>query len=74
MRRIALIPARGRSKRLPRKNVLEFLGEPMIAWTIEAAIESGVFEQVVVSTEDDEIKAIAIQYGAEIDTRNSELD
>ncbi len=61
---IAIIPARGGSKRIPRKNIREFLGKPMIAWPIEAARDSGFFDQVVVSTDDDEIAAIAEQFGA----------
>lgn len=73
MRRVALIPARGGSKRLPRKNIIDFLGKPIIAWTIEAALETGLFEQVVVSTEDDEIAAIAARYGAGIDRRDAGL-
>ncbi|MGF1691934.1 cytidylyltransferase domain-containing protein [Photobacterium kagoshimensis] len=63
---IAIIPARGGSKRLPRKNVLPLAGKPLIAWTIEAALESGIFERVVVNTDDQEIAAIAIHYGAEV--------
>ncbi len=73
MRRVALIPARGGSKRLPRKNVLDFLGKPIMAWTIEAALETGLFERVVVSTEDDEIAAIGQKFGAEIDRRDPSL-
>jgi CMP-N-acetylneuraminic acid synthetase len=65
-RAIAVIPARGGSKRLPRKNVLEFGGKPMIAWTIEAAIGCGLFERVVVSTEDAEIADVARAHGAEV--------
>jgi len=64
--RYALIPARGGSKRLPRKNVLPFAGKPLLAWTVEAALNSGAFEHVTVSTDDDEIAAIATQYGAEV--------
>ena len=52
---LAVIPARGGSKRLPRKNVLPFNGRPIIEYTIEAALESGCFERVVVSSDDDEI-------------------
>lgn len=70
---IALIPARGGSKRLPRKNILDFMGKPMIAYTIEAALESGCFDQVVVSTEDDEIASVAESYGALVDQRQSDL-
>ena len=73
MRRLALIPARGGSKRLPRKNIADFMGKPMIAWTIGAAKESGLFEKVVVSTEDSEIAAIAKKYGAETAVRNPAL-
>ncbi|MCF8495330.1 MAG: acylneuraminate cytidylyltransferase family protein [Alphaproteobacteria bacterium] len=73
MRRVALIPARGGSKRLPRKNILDFLGKPIIAWTIQAARETGLFERVVVSTEDPEIRKIALEYGAEIDDRSPAL-
>lgn len=62
--RIAVIPARGGSKRIPRKNVRAFAGRPMIAWSIEAALRSDLFDQVVVSTDDDEIASIALQEGA----------
>jgi CMP-N-acetylneuraminic acid synthetase len=62
---IAIIPARGGSKRLPRKNIMDFNGKPLIAWTIEAAIASKLFERIVVSTEDEEIAGIATAYGAE---------
>ncbi len=64
--RIAVIPARGGSKRIPKKNILEFSGKPMIAWTIEAALNSGRFDRVVVSTEDREIAEVAIKFGAEV--------
>ncbi|WP_431475320.1 MULTISPECIES: pseudaminic acid cytidylyltransferase [Marinobacter] len=62
---VAIIPARGGSKRIPRKNIKEFCGKPMIAWSIEAAMESGCFDRVIVSTDDEEIAAVARQYGAE---------
>ncbi|MBY6219402.1 pseudaminic acid cytidylyltransferase [Marinobacter nauticus] len=62
---VAIIPARGGSKRIPRKNIKEFCGKPMIAWSIEAAMESGGFDRVIVSTDDEEIAAVARQYGAE---------
>jgi N-acylneuraminate cytidylyltransferase len=68
-RRIAVIPARGGSKRIPRKNVVPFCGKPMIAWTIDAAHESGCFDHVIVSTEDDEIATIAKKYGAAVPFR-----
>jgi len=63
---IAIIPARGGSKRLPGKNLMMIAGKPLIGWTIEAAIESGVFERVVVSTNSWEIAVIAAQFGAEV--------
>lgn len=62
---IAVIPARGGSKRIPRKNIKEFSGKPMIAYAITAAKESGLFEHIVVSTDDDEIAQIARAWGAE---------
>lgn len=61
---IAIITARGGSKRIPRKNIRSFCGKPMLAWPIEAALASGCFEHVLVSTDDDEIAAVARQYGA----------
>ena len=63
---IAIIPARGGSKRIPRKNVKDFYGKPMIAWSIEAAKASGCFDKIIVSTDDQEIADIARQFGAEI--------
>lgn len=65
VKHIAVILARGGSKRLPRKNILEFHGKPMLAWTVEAALESGCYQRVLVSTDDAEIAAIARDYGAE---------
>lgn len=62
---IAIIPARGGSKRIPRKNVRAFCGKPMIAWPIEAAISSQLFERVIVSTDDEEIASAARDAGAE---------
>lgn len=64
--KIAVIPARGGSKRIPRKNIKTFCGKPMIAWTIEAAMVSGCFDAVVVSTDDDEIADVARAYGADV--------
>ncbi|HBP0457883.1 TPA: pseudaminic acid cytidylyltransferase [Pseudomonas aeruginosa] len=64
--KIAIIPARGGSKRIPRKNIRDFCGKPMIAWSIEAAIESGCFDKVMVSTDDAEIAAVARKYGADV--------
>jgi pseudaminic acid cytidylyltransferase len=63
--KIAIIPARGGSKRIPRKNIKDFCGKPMIAWSIIAAIESKCFDRIVVSTDNDEIANIARSYGAE---------
>ncbi len=63
--KIAVIPARGSSKRIPRKNIKEFCGKPMIAWSIEAARDSGCFDRIIVSTDDSEIAAVAREYGAE---------
>ena len=63
---IAVIPARGGSKRIPRKNIKEFCGKPMIAWPIEVAKESGLFEQIIISTDDEEIAEVAKSYGAEV--------
>ncbi len=65
MRRLAIIPARGGSKRIPRKNIRDFLGKPIIAYAIEAALESGLFDQVIVSTDDVQIAEIARNFGAE---------
>ncbi|MBB1320165.1 pseudaminic acid cytidylyltransferase [Shewanella sp. SR43-8] len=64
--RIALIPARGGSKRIPRKNIKLFHGKPIIAYSIEAAIASGCFDKIIVSTDDAEIAEVAQQYGAEV--------
>ena len=65
MTRVAIIPARGGSKRIPRKNLKLFAGKPIIAWSIEAAKQSGLFERIIVSTDDDEIARVAHEYGAE---------
>ena len=64
--RLAVIPARGGSKRIPRKNIRPFCGRPMITWSIEAALRSGCFDQVVVSTDDAEIAALAKAEGASV--------
>jgi pseudaminic acid cytidylyltransferase len=63
--KIAVIPARGGSKRIPRKNIKNFCGKPMIAWAIDAALKSRLFDHVIVSTDDDEIADIAKNCGAE---------
>ena len=61
---VAIIPARGGSKRIPRKNIKLFHGKPLIAYSIEAAIKSNLFDKVIVSTDDEEIAKVAIEYGA----------
>ena len=66
MKRIAIIPARGGSKRIPRKNIKHFLGKPIISYSIEAALQSDLFDEVMVSTDDDEIAAIAKSFGANV--------
>lgn len=70
---LAIIPARGGSKRLPRKNILPLGGKPLIAWTIEAAIESQLASKVIVSSDDDEVLEIAARYGASPLKRSPEL-
>ncbi|ARQ74454.1 pseudaminic acid cytidylyltransferase [Pseudomonas fragi] len=64
--KLAIIPARGGSKRIARKNIKLFCAKPMIAWSIEAALQSGCFDQVIVSTDDQEIAEVARQYGATV--------
>ncbi len=66
MGNLAIIPARGGSKRIPRKNIKSFLGKPIIAYSIEAALSSRLFDEVIVSTDDIEIAAIAKKYGASV--------
>lgn len=63
---VAIIPARGGSKRIPRKNIRDFWGKPIIAYVIETALKSTLFDEVMVSTEDEEIAHIAVQYGANV--------
>jgi CMP-N-acetylneuraminic acid synthetase len=70
---LAIIPARGGSVRLPRKNIAEFLGKPIIAYTVSAAIESKCFDRVIVSTEDKEIAAVSAKAGAQVLDRKPEL-
>jgi N-acylneuraminate cytidylyltransferase len=64
--RLAVIPARGGSKRIPRKNIRLFCGKPMIVWSIEAALQSGCFDQIVISTDDAEIAEVARNSGASV--------
>ena len=66
MKTIAIITARGGSKRIPRKNIKEFMGKPMLAYAIDAAKKSELFDTVMVSTDDKEIAAVAKNYGAEV--------
>ena len=63
---IAIITARGGSKRIPKKNIKEFCGRPIIAYSIDAALESKIFDEVMVSTDSQEIAEIAKKYGAEV--------
>ncbi len=70
---LAIIPARGGSKGLPKKNILELCGKPLIAWTIENALVSRYIDQIVVSTENQEIAEISKQYGAQVVERPQEL-
>ena len=72
MKRLAIITARGGSKRIPRKNIKPFLGKPILAYSIEAAVASGLFDEVMVSTEDEEIAEIGKQYGAKVPFYRSE--
>lgn len=66
MKNIAIITARGGSKRIPRKNIKNFLGKPILAYAIDAALNANLFDEVMVSTDDDEIKQIALKYGANV--------
>ncbi|MFC1801737.1 cytidylyltransferase domain-containing protein [Nanoarchaeota archaeon] len=63
---IAVIPARGGSTRIPKKNIVEFCGKPLIIWTIEAAVKSNIFDRILVSTDDPEIASVVEKYGLEI--------
>lgn len=64
MKSLCIIPARGGSKRIPHKNIKDFLGKPLIAYSIEAALNSGAFDEVIVSTDDDGIASVAREFGA----------
>ncbi len=63
---VAVIPARGGSKRIPKKNIKDFFGKPLIAYSIEVALKSKLFDKVIVSTDDEEIAKVAKEYGAEV--------
>ena len=66
MSTLCIITARGGSKRIPRKNIRDFLGKPIIAYSIEAALKSEIFDEVMVSTDDEEIARVAREYGANV--------
>jgi len=72
VKNIAIITARGGSKRIPKKNIKEFCGKPIIAYSIEAAINSGIFDEVMVSTDSEEIAEVAKKYGAKVPFLRSE--
>ena len=63
---LAVIPARGGSKRIPKKNIKDFLGKPIISYSIEAAIDCGLFDRIIVSTDCNDIAKVALKYGAEV--------
>jgi pseudaminic acid cytidylyltransferase len=71
MSNIAIIPARGGSKRIPKKNIKDFCGKPIIAYSVEVAIQSNLFDEIMVSTDDEEIATIAKSFGAEIPYKRS---
>lgn len=77
MKVIAIIPARGGSKRIPEKNIVDFMGKPLMSWTIEAAIESKLFDRIIVSTDNKKFAEIAQNYGVEVpflrDTNSDDL-
>ena len=66
MKNLCVIPARGGSKRIPRKNIKPFMGKPIVAYSIDAALRSGLFEEVMVSTDDEEIAMVAREHGAQV--------
>ena len=70
---LCVIPARGGSRRIPGKNIKEFNGKPIIAYSIETALASGLFDKIVVSTDSDEIAEVALHYGAQVLKRQPEL-
>ncbi len=72
MRNLAIITARGGSKRIPRKNIKNFMGKPMLAYAIEAALESKIFDEIMVSTDDNEISEVAKKCGAKVPFKRSE--
>jgi N-acylneuraminate cytidylyltransferase len=72
MKSIAIITARGGSKRIPKKNIRDFLGQPIICYSIKAALDAGIFDEIMVSTDDDEIAEIALKAGAAVPFRRSD--
>jgi len=74
VKRVCIIPARGGSKRIPKKNCKDFLGKPIIAYSIEAALNSNLFDEVMVSTDDDDIAEIALKYGAKVPFIRSQVN
>ena len=66
VKNLAIIPARSGSKRVPNKNIIDFMGKPIMAYTIEAALQSGVYDDVIVSTDSEEYAQIALKYGAQV--------
>lgn len=73
MKNLCIIPARGGSKRIPRKNIIDFCGKPLMTYSIENALNSGIFDKVVVSSDDEEILQVAREFGAEALMREKEL-
>lgn len=71
---LAIIPARGGSKRIARKNIKEFNGQPILSYPIESAIKSGLFNEVMVSTDDDEIASVALKFNASVPFKRSEVN
>ena len=71
---LAIIPARGGSKRIPRKNIKNFLGMPVIYYSIEAALKSNLFDEVMVSTDDEEIAKISMKFGAKVPFLRSKIN
>lgn len=74
MKRIAIIPARSGSKRIPNKNIKDFFGKPIIAYSIEAALGCGLFDEIIVSTDCELIKDVALQYGAKVPFLRSSIN
>ena len=72
MKNLCIIPARGGSKRIPRKNIKVFLGKPIMAYSIEAALKSDLFDEVMVSTDDEEFAEVAKKFGANVPFLRSE--